>query len=166
MVSLGLGRFIHYASVMANMSLDIFQIDEGWWRGYCRGQYGLFPANYVQLQQWWACAQRSIVQLWYKVLRSFQERSLLIGMTKEIFKNVISFIWCCTCNSSSQVSCVSWLVKNSHSGQEYSWPWMVKVLLWFWQVWDWQTSISVLFLNFLIYFQFSLVTVLQSQSEP
>jgi cortactin len=27
-------------------------IDEGWWRGYCHGQYGLFPANYVQLQQW------------------------------------------------------------------------------------------------------------------
>ncbi|XP_049952753.1 src substrate cortactin [Schistocerca serialis cubense] len=28
----------------------IEMIDEGWWRGYCRGQYGLFPANYVQLQ--------------------------------------------------------------------------------------------------------------------
>lgn len=24
------------------------QIDEGWWRGWCNGQYGLFPANYVQ----------------------------------------------------------------------------------------------------------------------
>ncbi|XP_063233775.1 src substrate cortactin isoform X2 [Bacillus rossius redtenbacheri] len=29
----------------------IEMIDEGWWRGFCRGQYGLFPANYVQLQQ-------------------------------------------------------------------------------------------------------------------
>lgn len=25
-------------------------IDEGWWRGLCKGNYGLFPANYVQLQ--------------------------------------------------------------------------------------------------------------------
>lgn len=29
----------------------IDMIDEGWWRGYCKGQYGLFPANYVSLQQ-------------------------------------------------------------------------------------------------------------------
>ncbi|RZF32707.1 hypothetical protein LSTR_LSTR004135 [Laodelphax striatellus] len=29
---------------------NIEMIDEGWWRGYCRGQYGLFPANYVILQ--------------------------------------------------------------------------------------------------------------------
>jgi hypothetical protein len=35
----------------ADISLDLLQIDEGWWRGYCHGQYGLFPANYVQLQQ-------------------------------------------------------------------------------------------------------------------
>lgn len=26
------------------------QIDEGWWRGLCKNRYGLFPANYVQLQ--------------------------------------------------------------------------------------------------------------------
>ncbi|KAK5650833.1 hypothetical protein RI129_001862 [Pyrocoelia pectoralis] len=26
------------------------KIDEGWWRGLCKGKYGLFPANYVQLQ--------------------------------------------------------------------------------------------------------------------
>ncbi|KAF2905163.1 hypothetical protein ILUMI_01009 [Ignelater luminosus] len=26
------------------------KIDEGWWRGMCKGHYGLFPANYVQLQ--------------------------------------------------------------------------------------------------------------------
>jgi len=25
-------------------------IDEGWWRGTCHGQHGLFPANYVELQ--------------------------------------------------------------------------------------------------------------------
>jgi len=30
---------------------NVEMIDEGWWRGYCHGQYGLFPANYVQLQQ-------------------------------------------------------------------------------------------------------------------
>ncbi|TMS35522.1 hypothetical protein L596_002911 [Steinernema carpocapsae] len=29
---------------------DIEQIDAGWWRGNCKGSYGLFPANYVQLQ--------------------------------------------------------------------------------------------------------------------
>ena len=29
-----------------------FQIDEGWWRGDCHGRTGLFPANYVELQQW------------------------------------------------------------------------------------------------------------------
>lgn len=29
----------------------IEQIDEGWWRGLCKNRYGLFPANYVQLQQ-------------------------------------------------------------------------------------------------------------------
>lgn len=30
---------------------NIDMIDEGWWRGECRGQVGLFPANYVQLIQ-------------------------------------------------------------------------------------------------------------------
>jgi len=30
---------------------NVEMIDEGWWRGYCHGHYGLFPANYVQLQQ-------------------------------------------------------------------------------------------------------------------
>ncbi|XP_073989600.1 cortactin isoform X2 [Rhodnius prolixus] len=29
---------------------NIDMIDEGWWRGCCNGQYGLFPANYVILQ--------------------------------------------------------------------------------------------------------------------
>lgn len=29
----------------------IEMIDEGWWRGLCNNQYGLFPANYVQLIQ-------------------------------------------------------------------------------------------------------------------
>ncbi|XP_066908925.1 src substrate cortactin isoform X6 [Halyomorpha halys] len=29
---------------------NIDMIDEGWWRGSCNGQYGLFPANYVILQ--------------------------------------------------------------------------------------------------------------------
>lgn len=29
----------------------IEMIDEGWWRGLCNNHYGLFPANYVQLQQ-------------------------------------------------------------------------------------------------------------------
>ena len=28
----------------------IEQIDDGWWRGFCRGKFGLFPANYVELQ--------------------------------------------------------------------------------------------------------------------
>lgn len=27
-------------------------MDEGWWRGSCRGKNGLFPANYVEIQQW------------------------------------------------------------------------------------------------------------------
>ncbi|KAM9434073.1 E3 ubiquitin/ISG15 ligase TRIM25-like [Clarias gariepinus] len=30
---------------------NIEMINEGWWRGVCRGAYGLFPANYVELQQ-------------------------------------------------------------------------------------------------------------------
>ena len=30
---------------------DIEMIDEGWWRGRCRGKVGLFPANYVQMNQ-------------------------------------------------------------------------------------------------------------------
>ncbi|CAN0243329.1 unnamed protein product [Lampetra planeri] len=29
---------------------DIEMVDEGWWRGSCRGLHGLFPANYVELQ--------------------------------------------------------------------------------------------------------------------
>ncbi|KHJ80106.1 repeat in HS1/Cortactin [Oesophagostomum dentatum] len=29
---------------------NIEQIDAGWWRGVCNGQYGLFPANYVELR--------------------------------------------------------------------------------------------------------------------
>ncbi|XP_032077898.1 hematopoietic lineage cell-specific protein-like isoform X4 [Thamnophis elegans] len=28
---------------------SIEQVDEGWWRGSCRGRVGLFPANYVKL---------------------------------------------------------------------------------------------------------------------
>ena len=31
---------------------NIEMIDEGWWRGVCRGAYGLFPANYVEVRQW------------------------------------------------------------------------------------------------------------------
>ncbi|XP_073508735.1 src substrate cortactin-like isoform X1 [Phyllobates terribilis] len=30
---------------------NIEMIDEGWWSGSCRGQRGLFPANYVELMQ-------------------------------------------------------------------------------------------------------------------
>uniref|UniRef100_A0A667ZF48 Cortactin n=1 Tax=Myripristis murdjan TaxID=586833 RepID=A0A667ZF48_9TELE len=30
---------------------NIEMIDEGWWRGVCRGVYGLFPANYVEVRQ-------------------------------------------------------------------------------------------------------------------
>uniref|UniRef100_A0A3Q3JQ69 SH3 domain-containing protein n=1 Tax=Monopterus albus TaxID=43700 RepID=A0A3Q3JQ69_MONAL len=29
---------------------NIEKIDQGWWRGVCRGAYGLFPANYVEVQ--------------------------------------------------------------------------------------------------------------------
>ncbi|KAM7127290.1 golgin subfamily B member 1 [Ciconia maguari] len=29
----------------------IEMVDEGWWRGHCRGKVGLFPANYVKLLQ-------------------------------------------------------------------------------------------------------------------
>ncbi|XP_042564022.1 src substrate cortactin isoform X5 [Clupea harengus] len=29
---------------------NIEMIDEGWWRGVCRGSYGLFPANYVEVR--------------------------------------------------------------------------------------------------------------------
>lgn len=29
----------------------IEMIDEGWWRGLCKNRYGLFPANYVQIQE-------------------------------------------------------------------------------------------------------------------
>ena len=28
---------------------NIDQFDEGWWNGQCRGVYGMFPANYVEL---------------------------------------------------------------------------------------------------------------------
>lgn len=30
---------------------DIVQVDEGWWQGFCKGMFGLFPANYVELIQ-------------------------------------------------------------------------------------------------------------------
>ncbi|XP_053709271.1 src substrate cortactin-like [Synchiropus splendidus] len=30
---------------------NIEMIDEGWWRGVCRGAYGLFPANYVEVRK-------------------------------------------------------------------------------------------------------------------
>ncbi|XP_004317968.1 src substrate cortactin isoform X2 [Globicephala melas] len=30
---------------------NIEMIDDGWWRGLCKGRYGLFPANYVELRQ-------------------------------------------------------------------------------------------------------------------
>lgn len=29
---------------------NIEMIDDGWWRGLCKGRYGLFPANYVELR--------------------------------------------------------------------------------------------------------------------
>ena len=28
---------------------DIDQFDDGWWNGMCRGKYGMFPSNYVEL---------------------------------------------------------------------------------------------------------------------
>lgn len=28
---------------------EIVKIDEGWWQGLCKGMFGLFPANYVEL---------------------------------------------------------------------------------------------------------------------
>ncbi|KAL4642022.1 hypothetical protein GN956_G10575 [Arapaima gigas] len=31
---------------------NIEMIDEGWWRGVCKGAYGLFPANYVEPYLW------------------------------------------------------------------------------------------------------------------
>jgi cortactin len=30
---------------------DIVQVDDGWWQGSCKGNFGLFPANYVELKQ-------------------------------------------------------------------------------------------------------------------
>ncbi|XP_071618237.1 src substrate cortactin isoform X4 [Heliangelus exortis] len=30
---------------------NIEMIDDGWWRGVCKGRYGLFPANYVEPRQ-------------------------------------------------------------------------------------------------------------------
>lgn len=30
---------------------DIVKIDDGWWQGFCKGKFGLFPANYVQTTQ-------------------------------------------------------------------------------------------------------------------
>uniref|UniRef100_A0A4W3GGU9 Hematopoietic lineage cell-specific protein n=1 Tax=Callorhinchus milii TaxID=7868 RepID=A0A4W3GGU9_CALMI len=30
---------------------NIEMVDEGWWRGQCQGRVGLFPANYVRLNQ-------------------------------------------------------------------------------------------------------------------
>nr|XP_033813867.1 src substrate cortactin-like [Geotrypetes seraphini] len=30
---------------------NIEMVDEGWWRGWCNGRVGLFPANYVQLME-------------------------------------------------------------------------------------------------------------------
>lgn len=30
---------------------NIEMIDDGWWRGLCKGRYGLFPANYVELRR-------------------------------------------------------------------------------------------------------------------
>ncbi|CAB1428385.1 unnamed protein product [Pleuronectes platessa] len=35
---------------------NIEMIDEGWWRGVCRGSYGLFPANYVEIMSLCAAA--------------------------------------------------------------------------------------------------------------
>ncbi|CAH1119337.1 unnamed protein product [Phaedon cochleariae] len=34
-----------------NVITHIDKIDEGWWRGLCKGKYGLFPANYVQCDE-------------------------------------------------------------------------------------------------------------------
>lgn len=31
--------------------INIEMIEDGWWRGVCKGRYGLFPANYVELRQ-------------------------------------------------------------------------------------------------------------------
>lgn len=30
---------------------NIEKVDEGWWTGTCHGKNGLFPANYVQLDE-------------------------------------------------------------------------------------------------------------------
>lgn len=45
--------FVDFSSFFNKKKIENFQfkIDEGWWRGLCKNKYGLFPANYVQLQQ-------------------------------------------------------------------------------------------------------------------
>lgn len=30
---------------------DIEEVDEGWWMGTCHGQRGLFPSNYVEMNE-------------------------------------------------------------------------------------------------------------------
>ena len=31
---------------------NIDKVDEGWWTGTCNGRTGLFPANFVEVNEW------------------------------------------------------------------------------------------------------------------
>ncbi len=41
---------------------NIEMIDEGWWKGQCRGRIGLFPAAYVELMKWGTSCTGSLLQ--------------------------------------------------------------------------------------------------------
>jgi hypothetical protein len=47
--NIGMRITIDLIKLKINLFL-IFKIDDGWWRGFCRGKVGLFPANYVELR--------------------------------------------------------------------------------------------------------------------
>lgn len=53
-----IARYDYQAAADDEISFDpddiicnIEMVDEGWWLGECRGKFGLFPANYVEIIQ-------------------------------------------------------------------------------------------------------------------
>ena len=72
---------------------NIEMIDEGWWRGVCRGAYGLFPANYVEVRQWWRRAETTCVPVLVQ-----KKRKKKRGRRWIFFSSFLSTLWSFLCS--------------------------------------------------------------------
>ena len=55
--------FFSKDSQLRQTFISVLQIDEGWWKGEINGKAGLFPANYVELKQWFTQTYDKLIEI-------------------------------------------------------------------------------------------------------